>query len=112
MNDDYQRGLRQGRMMSRIERCVCTLDENGDGPIDVCAMHKAWAAKLVGEERERLVQARAKIEAASAHLDVEGAEMHDCDALLIRMQGAQVQMTLALNHLDRALANQSPPQQQ
>lgn len=50
--DEYQRGVRQGRMMSRIERCVCTLTENGDGPIDVCEMHKAWAANKVSAERE------------------------------------------------------------
>ena len=51
--DDYWRGHRQGRMMSRIDRCVCTFDEAGNGPIDVCAEHKAWMEKAVAAERAR-----------------------------------------------------------
>ena len=57
-------------------------------------------------------EARQKVERAVAMLNADGDDLRDCDALLVKMQDAEIVLTLALNHLDRALADQSPQQQQ
>jgi hypothetical protein len=53
---DYWAGVRHGRMMTRIDGCVCAFDEDGNGPLNVCGAHQEWAAALVNAERERCVR--------------------------------------------------------
>lgn len=78
-------------------------DEHGRKVFDLA---EAADAKFSG-----VADAKKFIEEAGKRLDVEGDELHDCDALLVRMQDAEIKLTLALNYLDRALAGQSPSQQ-
>jgi hypothetical protein len=49
---DYWAGVRQGRMMTRIDSCACTFDEDGNGPLNICGAHKEWADDLIKAERE------------------------------------------------------------
>ena len=49
---DYWAGVRQGRMMTRIDACCCTFDEHGNGPLNVCGAHDEWVKEKVAAERE------------------------------------------------------------
>lgn len=49
---DYWAGVRQGRMMTRIDACCCTFDESGNGPLNVCGAHAEWLREKIAAERE------------------------------------------------------------
>jgi hypothetical protein len=48
---DYWAGVRHGRMMTRIDSCVCAFDEDGNGPLNVCGAHQEWADAMIKGER-------------------------------------------------------------
>jgi hypothetical protein len=81
---DYWAGVRQGRMMTRVDSCVCAFDEDGNGPLNVCGAHQEWADALVEDEREACAKlAEAAIDGTST-IDVHEQRGADKAAAAIR----------------------------